>query len=1021
MADEVKIILTVSNDQLKQGMAEAAATIKKTVDDTSSEFGSMASTIKGYLSGVGATLAGVFAVNKIAGWIKDITLAAARYETLGVVVKTVGNNAGYTSKEIDEFTGGLEKAGISMSGARESLTRMTQAHLDLNQSTKLARVAQDAAVIGNINSTEAFQRMVYGIQSAQVEMLRTIGINVNFENSYQRVAKETGRAVTSFSETEKAAIRMNEVLKAGEGIAGTYEAAMGTAGKQLASLERHFENLKVLAGAALTPALAEIVETITGAVVDLNGELSGNSKTAISEWGTNFRITIIKIEAEITRLAMFLDKVGGTMTSGKMLLYGPGNMLGIESSTKRFKAAADDNMEYERRYYESEQRLQKLADKQVKLEYSLTDQGKAEAAAAASALEDKRLKAAGASTKPGGSPDTKTSRVPDWKNELVQIKVAEDAFFNFSLSREKAFWESKLRLAKANSAESRAVQHELYEIRKKMAQTATDEEIANLKLMQAADKTGNAEKIAIQEEIIAATGSLYGQDSSNYRNALRDKQKLEEDLARETMNTRLDELKAQQTSDKTAWDQKLALENQKLAIIKEHYSEDSREYKNALLEKLRFEEEAASASIAIQQKITGYETANSESSIRIKEIETHTLIELGRISKKEEIELNRQHLDEIYNLKLAALNREAELLQQYPEKYRAVQDRIRALQLQHNEDIAKSQQTLALEQKSRWDTILSPIKSALDSSVQGIIQGTTTLKQAMSNLCSSILTSVANMLIQIGLKWAQQQAMELAGIGATQAAHTAAAATTAATTAATAAVVIPAKAAEAGAGAAASQSFIPFIGPALALAAMATIFGAVMALKSASGGYDIPAGTNPITQLHSEEMVLPAGIANNVRNMTNQSSNSSESYASIPILTAIRTILAETRDITKNQRKLEVTKEIQSGNIMGVALGKSIAIPFAASGFDVPAGLNPVTQLHAEEMVLPANLANKVRNMSDGPVAGGASGGNVTFNVNAFDSKDVASFFKKNGSAIANALKGPQRDFQLNSILKGRI
>lgn len=39
-------------------------------------------------------------------------------------------------------------------------------------------------------------------------------------------------------------------------------------------------------------------------------------------------------------------------------------------------------------------------------------------------------------------------------------------------------------------------------------------------------------------------------------------------------------------------------------------------------------------------------------------------------------------------------------------------------------------------------------------------------------------------------------------------------------------------------------------------------------LFSAAGGYDIPAGTNPVTQLHEKEMVLPAKYADSIRNMT---------------------------------------------------------------------------------------------------------------------------------------------------------
>ena len=413
-----------STDSTKQDIirAEQAAAAKiKAINEQ--QFGHQTTLLESIKSNWLAVAAVVAVAYKAIGAVSDIVMAAARYETLGVVMRTVGTNAGYTSEQMEGFAKGLEKTGISMSGSRETLTRMAQAHLDLSKATQLGRVAQDAAVIGNVNSTEAFQRLVYGIQSAQVEMLRTIGINVNFENSYQKVAKETGRTTTSFSEAEKAAIRMNVVLDAGAGIAGTYEAAMGTAGKQLLSLERHFDNLKVLVGAAFTPALAEIIEIITGAVVSLNDELSGDSKEAIESWGVAFRVGIISIEAEFMRLAMLLDKIGGTMTSAQMLLYGPGAALGVESSTKRFAAAAEANMMYERRYEETSKALEALAIKQINLENSLTKAGKATAKAMEAKAEAAKIAAiaAGAVNKAEGQTAEELKKTMKAMEALIPI------------------------------------------------------------------------------------------------------------------------------------------------------------------------------------------------------------------------------------------------------------------------------------------------------------------------------------------------------------------------------------------------------------------------------------------------------------------------------------------------------------------------------------------------------------------------------------------------------------------------
>lgn len=70
-----------------------------------------------------------------------------------------------------------------------------------------------------------------------------------------------------------------------------------------------------------------------------------------------------------------------------------------------------------------------------------------------------------------------------------------------------------------------------------------------------------------------------------------------------------------------------------------------------------------------------------------------------------------------------------------------------------------------------------------------------------------------------------------------------------------------------------SLASIPYVGPFLgaAAAAAALAYGAVQVRTiegqqySAAGGFDIPSGVNPVTQLHQNEMVLPAWIAGPLR------------------------------------------------------------------------------------------------------------------------------------------------------------
>lgn len=259
------------------------------------------------------------AVAAFAAWlgadlVKDASMLAARVETLGIVMGVVGNNAGYTRAEIEKYSKGVESMGITTEESRQTVIRMAQANLELGKSAQLARVAQDAAVIANMNSSEALQGILNGITTLQPEVLRTYGIIVNFENEYKKVAASTGRTVESLSAHEKQQLALNTVLEQGSRIAGTYEAAMGTAGKQISSLKRHHDELKLSVGDIFTPALGEGVKGYTGLLIDLNDALKEN-KSALSSWADSFAEAIRLIVSPLATLNRDFEALKLTFTN----------------------------------------------------------------------------------------------------------------------------------------------------------------------------------------------------------------------------------------------------------------------------------------------------------------------------------------------------------------------------------------------------------------------------------------------------------------------------------------------------------------------------------------------------------------------------------------------------------------------------------------------------------------------------------------------------------------------------------
>lgn len=260
-----------------------------------------------FLTRVYKDLAKAAAAWKVYDLIRDSTMLAARFETMGVVMNVAGNNAGYTRKEMRELELQMRASGISMIATREGLTSLATANIDLAKALKISKSAQDLAVVAGINSSEAFTRMVHGIKSGETEILKTMGLNVSFENSYKKLALQLGINRDALTEQQKTMARTDAVLEQAAGYAGIYEESMTTAGKAITSLTRYWEDFKVKAGEAFLPALSDGVFRLTDALKAANKELDrAGSEGVISKIGTGlataFRYvyeTVVVLGAEV--------------------------------------------------------------------------------------------------------------------------------------------------------------------------------------------------------------------------------------------------------------------------------------------------------------------------------------------------------------------------------------------------------------------------------------------------------------------------------------------------------------------------------------------------------------------------------------------------------------------------------------------------------------------------------------------------------------------------------------------------
>lgn len=372
--------------------------------------------------------------------------------------------------------------------------------------------------------------------------------------------------------------------------------------------------------------------------------------------------------------------------------------------------------------------------------------------------------------------DTK-SPMAKWKDELDQLHLANDNLLASTTDQDREFWESKLAIAQTMGGKHKdvvlGVRKELYNVERKSEHEEQSEEDADSALEIAKAKNNKDKIVDILWEKAIRKGETYGYDQKEFAAAMREVERAE----------------------MAATDQQNAMEQARLK---------------------------AQAEVQVQ-------------SIEMRRDEAKLRLNLGKLTAAQELGIEANLDAEEYQVKRQALVRGLALLSEDKEAQRQAREEIDKLDIEYQRKMQENHYKTTEAIAKQYEDMLTPITNAIQTSVTGMIQGTTTLQKALANIWQSILGEFVSMCAKILAKWvATQLSMQAAS--------------------------------DSGGIFGSIGNFLGIGGEAAAASSLPSVESFALAagmIPLQTGAWNVPANTP--AYLHAGEMVLPAEIGQKVR------------------------------------------------------------------------------------------------------------------------------------------------------------
>lgn len=370
------------------------------------------------------------------------------------------------------------------------------------------------------------------------------------------------------------------------------------------------------------------------------------------------------------------------------------------------------------------------------------------------------------------------------------------------------------------------------------------ERAAGKALVAAADLTAAAGKIhtammedASPEQQAEALGPDQGQSTSAAKQASKAREQINDGeqhewqvMQQEMLGAELKALQLGLAASKEGSAQKLAYLREYARVASELYGEQAPDVQKAnekvLAEQRVFNEQQKQG----MQELQGFDAEINNS---IAELRSRVALDSARYTA-ESVKQQEKDIKDLQSLE---------------ETGRELENSAAKLQAENVKRSADYNKQIRADFERQYKGIADTITNSVSGALTNMITHTKSFQQEMASIFQSLVGGVIKHFVQMGVQWVETQAENLIVGNATAKAQG------------------EALAGQAGAAGVASFAAAPWPIDLGAAGFGAAMYAEAQSFAVAEHGYDVPAGINPMTQLHAREMVLPANLADTVRGM----------------------------------------------------------------------------------------------------------------------------------------------------------